>query len=101
MRGSHRLGAGLDLQLRLPWLNQVIGTDAYALANVSAGNCWTDPSQILSAFSVRTGASVGLGMRIRRNFEIATRVCWVDTGRVQLAVDIGSFALEEASGPPR
>jgi len=97
--GSHKLAAGLDLQLRLPWLNQVIGTDAYALANVSVGNCWTDPGLILSAFSVRTGASLGLGVRIRRNFEIATRVCWVDPGRVQLAVDIGSFALEEAEGP--
>jgi NTE family protein len=91
--GSHKLAAGLDLQLRLPWLNQVIGTDAYALANLSVGNCWTDPGMILSAFSVRAGASLGLGVRIRRNFEIATRVCWVDSGRVQLAVDIGSFAL--------
>jgi NTE family protein len=97
--GSHKLAAGLDLQLRLPWLNQVIGTDAYALANASVGNCWTDPGSILSAFSVRTGASVGLGIRVRRNFEIATRVCWVDSGRVALAVDICSFALEEAEGP--
>jgi len=99
IRGSHKLGTGLDLQLRLPWLNDVIGTDAYVLGNFSAGNCWSDPGQILSSFSVRTGASVGLGVRIRRNFEIATRVCWVDTGRLLLAVDIGSFGLEEASGP--
>ncbi len=100
VRGSHKLAAGLDLQLRLPWLNQVIGTGLFALANVSAGNCWTDPHQVLSSFSLRTGASIGLGVRIRRNFEIATRVCWVDSGRVALAVDIGSFALEEASNPP-
>ena len=98
VRGSHKLGAGLDLQLRLPWLNDIIGTDAYALGNFSAGNCWTDPGRILASSSVRTGASVGLGIRVRRNFEIATRVCWVDTGRVALAVDIGSFALEAASG---
>jgi NTE family protein len=98
IRGSHKLAAGLDLQLRLPWLNQVIGTDAFALANLSVGNCWTDPSQIISGFSVRTGASLGLGVRIRRDFEIATRVCWVDTGRVLLAVDVGSFALDEPQG---
>ena len=96
IRGSHKLAAGLDLQFHLPWLAQVTGTDFYVLSNLSAGNCWSDPRDIASDFSLHYGASVGLGMRIRRNFEVATRVCWVDSGRLGLAVDIGSFTLDES-----
>ncbi len=95
VRGSHKLAGGLDLQYRLPWLNQLTGTDFYLLSNLSAGNCWASPSQI-TAFSLHYGASVGLGVRIRRNFEVATRLCWVDSGKVDFAVDIGSFALDDS-----
>jgi hypothetical protein len=92
---------GLDLQLRLPWLNQLTGTDSYALGNLSAGNCWTDLSQITQAFSLRYGANLGLGIRISRNFEVATRVCYVDSGRLQLSVDLGSFSMDDEPGPLR
>jgi NTE family protein len=99
VRGSHKMAAGLDLRLRLPWLNQATGTDFYVLGNASAGNCWADLGQLTRDFSLHYGANLGLGVRIRRNFEVATRVCWVDSGRVQLAVDLGSFTMDDAPGP--
>jgi NTE family protein len=95
VRGSHKLAGGLDLQYRLPWLNELTGSDFYVLANLSAGSCWADPWQVSPA-SLHYGASAGLGARIRRNFELATRVCWVDSGRIGLAVDIGSFAMDDS-----
>jgi outer membrane protein assembly factor BamA len=99
VRGSHKLAGGLDLQLRLPGLDRLIGTDFYLLGNLSAGNCWTDLSQITRDFSLHFGASLGLGVRIRRNFEVATRVCYVDSGRLQLSVDVGPFAVDDVAGP--
>jgi NTE family protein len=99
VRGSHKIAAGLDLQLRLPGLNRVIGTDLYLLGNFSAGNCWTDLSRLTQAFSLHYGADLGLGVRIRRNFMVAARGCWVDSGRLQLSVDLGSFSMDDAPGP--
>src|SRR5208337_1988982 len=57
VRGSHKLAAGLDLQLSLPGLNRVIGTDFYLLGNLSAGNCWTDFPESSQAFSLHYGTS--------------------------------------------
>ncbi len=99
VRGSHKLATGLDLQLRLPGLNRLIGTDFYLLGNLSAGNCWTDLPQSIPSLSLRYGASVGLGARIQSNFEVAARVCYIDTGRVQLSVDVGPFAVDDVAGP--
>jgi outer membrane protein assembly factor BamA len=99
VRGSHKLAGGLDLQLRLPGLNRLIGTDFYLLGNLSAGNCWTDFPQSIPALSMRYGGSLGLGARIQNNFEVAARVCYIDTGRVQLSVDVGPFAVDDVAGP--
>jgi len=99
VRGSHKLAGGLDLQLRLPGLNRLIGTDFYLLGNLSAGNCWTDFPQSIPALSLRYGGSLGLGARIQNNFEVAARVCYIDTGRVQLSVDVGPFAVDDVAGP--
>jgi NTE family protein len=99
--GSHKLAAGLDLQYRLPGLYRLLGTDFYILGNVSAGNCWADLPQVTGLLPLRYGASLGLGARIQRNFQVATRVCYVDTGRLQLSVDVGSIAIDEATGALR
>ncbi|MGO9307739.1 MAG: patatin-like phospholipase family protein [Spirochaetia bacterium] len=99
VRGSHKLAGGLDLQLRLPALNRLVGTDFYVLGNLSAGNCWTDFPQSFSTLSLRYGGSLGLGARIQNNFEVAARVCCIDTGRVSLAVDVGPFAVDDVAGP--
>jgi NTE family protein len=99
IRGSHKLAAGLDLQLRLPGFNQLIGTDLYVLGNLSGGNCWTDLPLSVQALTWHYGASLGLGARIQRNFEVAARVCYVDSGRLQLSVDVGPFAVDDVAGP--
>ncbi|MGA2639793.1 MAG: patatin-like phospholipase family protein [Spirochaetia bacterium] len=99
IRGSHKVAAGLDLQLSLPGLNRVMGTDFYLLGNLSAGNCWTDLPQSSQALSLRYGASLGLGARIQSNFEVAARVCAIDSGRVQISVDVGPFAVDDVAGP--
>jgi NTE family protein len=99
VRGSHKLAAGLDLQLRLPTITPIIGTDLFLLGNLSAGNCWTDFPAAAADRTLRYGASVGLGARIQNNFAVVTRVCAVDTGRVQLSVDIGSFTVNDVAGP--
>ena len=96
--GSHKLAAGLDLQYRLPGLFRLLGTDFYVLANLSAGNCWADLPPVSGLPSLRYGASIGLGVVIQSNFQVAARVCTVDTGRLQLSVDVGSIAVDEAGG---
>lgn len=99
VRGSHKLAAGVDLQLRLPRINKLMGTDFYVLGNFSAGNCWTDLPQTTQALSLRYGASLGLAARIQRNFAVAARLCYVDTGRLQLSVDVGPITVNDVAGP--
>ena len=99
--GSHKLSAGLDFQYRLPGLYRLLGTDFYFLANFSAGNCWVDLPAPSSLLSLRYGGSIGLGVLIQSNFQVAARVCTVDTGRLQLSVDVGSIAAADTAGGVR
>jgi NTE family protein len=98
IRGSHKLAAGMDLQVRLAGLNRLIGADLYLLGNASAGNCWTDLPQLAQPFSLHYGGSLGIGARIQPDFLVSSRVCWVDSGRLQLSVDLGPIAVDDAAG---
>ena len=95
VRGSHKIAGSLDLQLRLPALGRLLGTDFYVLGSVSAGNCWTDLGQV-AAQDLHYGGDVGIGVRVLREFGVSARVCYVDSGRYQLSVDLGSFAMNDA-----
>lgn len=97
VRGSHKIAGSIDLQLRLPALGRLLGTDFYVLGSVSAGSCWTDLGQVATQ-DLHYGGDVGLGVRVLRDFGVATRFCWVDSGRFQLSVDLGSFTMIDAPG---
>jgi NTE family protein len=97
VRGSHKIAGSLDLQLRLPALGRLLGTDFYVLGSVSAGTCWTDLGQV-AAQDLHYGGDVGIGVRVLRDFGVSARACYVDSGRYQLSVDLGSFAMNDAPG---
>lgn len=66
--GHHLLGLGVELRRKMGEVSKLFGGDIFALANLSVATAYENDSAADALLPLRWNPSLGLGLRISRNF---------------------------------
>ena len=98
--GEHVAALSLELRARIGELNELLGGDLFAFANLSAGAAKVEDDPSVDFLPLRLDATLGIGARLSATFGFLVAASAISDGnpdasfRPALTVEIGTFSAE-------